>query len=194
MERQETIRPDAPAQAEETERAQFENVFTPGYQEYSQSYQKVWWYAPSHWISMLLAVLVVGFALYVIFIQRVVTPMMLAALAVFIGLVLYRFLYMPRQQAKLTVRRMEENYGHAPEIRISFYGDRYVILNTASGGKSASSYAHIAYCAETRDTLILRTRQKQFVPLAKTGFIGGDIAAFKAFMRQKLPSAKFRWQ
>ncbi len=183
--------------AETTEQPLFENIAAPGYEEYLQCYKKLRFYSPQarvYWIAValyivLMAVLMIAWHIF--------SPLALSFLAVILGLFVCRLVYIPRKQAKANVSRLQESYGGIPEIALSFYGDRIVIQKRGDADSGEASlplrYEAFAYCGETQDVLALVTRQKQLLPVVKSGFIGTDAEGFKQFMREKAPNAKFCW-
>ena len=194
MDHQEIPRTDAPIpETPETpaEQPAFENVSALGYEEYLQCYKKIRFYGAKIKIWLVAVALYLAGVLLAretLSVTWIMIPYVIVA-----GLLVYVLLFAPRKQAKVTTGRIMELYGRIPEIRAFFFQDRIVFHNTASNGDLTLRYESIANCMETRDVILLMTKQKQFHPLAKAGFSGTDEAGFKAFMREKLPGDKLRW-
>ena len=182
-----TVQPNAP---ETQEAPLFCNVCAPGFEGYLQCYRKLIFHRLPAWAAWSLAALA-GAAFCQAVWRR---DQLVATAALFVlGLYLYRILFAPRRAAQRAVQRAEETYGQSATAEIAFYPDRLCIHNRTSGAQGRFLYDQIEYCAESKDMLMLLTRQKQFVPLSKAGFSGTDAEGFKAFMREKAPGAKFRW-
>ncbi len=180
-----------PRPEERAEQPLFENACTPGYEDYVQCYRKLMLFSPASWIGVV--VLAAYAELVRVFLGGFSSPLIPGLIAAVAALYLYKIFSAPQKQARLTVRRFEETLGRLPEVRISFYGDRLNIHNCASNGDTGIRYEDCVLCTETKDFLLLRTRQKHFVPLAKAGFAGTDAEGCKRFLEAKAKNAKRRW-
>ena len=197
MDRQDTQNVDTPipdAPERPAEQAAFENVSALGYEEYLQCYKKIWFHSTRMKIWLVtIALCLAGFFLQ--WEMVLASPMSLFLFVAVVGLLLLAvLLYAPRKQAKLTAGRIKETYGQIPEVRASFFQDRIVFHNTASNGDISLRYDNISDCLETRDVILLVTKQKQFHSLVKAGFSGTDEAGFRAFIREKASNAKYYWK
>ena len=194
------VQPDAPLQdeAEEKDTPLFENQWTASYEDYLQCFKELALYPRQprdSWRGILGYVVLMVVSL--VFLPRIsnwMGPVLAGLCALMILLVLFVRLFVPRDQAKKTVRRWEEIYGTLPVLRMSFFCDEFSFHNSANDGGGSVRYEVIDCCCETQDLLLLVTREKQFFPLSKAGFSGTDAEKFKRFMREKAPNAKFRWQ
>ena len=55
------------------------------------------------------------------------------------------------------------------------------------------SYPIIVRCMETRDLILLETKEKQVVQVHKAALEGLDVPGFKALIREKCPKAKIQF-
>ena len=119
---------------------------------------------------------------------------------IIVGFVLYGFLIVrgilaPRIFARKETKRLKETYGTTEiTVKFTFFDDALEMHNLASGAKWNLPYTSLKRMTETKDLFLIRTQQKQIIPIAKLGFDGTDIPGFRAFMDEKCPNAKRKWR
>ncbi len=191
---------------EETERkAIFTNVYVPNEQTDRQIYRHVRFVR-----RLLIFLLVTGFlamvVYYLVWVIRwaadyrvpVYTQTLfwlsIVAVALYVWLIV-REIFAPRTFAKRETRRIQETYGtDRIEIRAAFFDDEVAFHNLASNAEMRLPYTSLKLLTETKDLFLIRTQQKQVVPLAKYGFSDVTIEGFRAFMDEKCPKAKRKWR
>ena len=188
--------PDAPKEAAEPqEEALFQNSFVPGYEEFLQASQRVLKKntripAPLLWVWVGLMVFLAAYNL----IGGEGSIALSAGLIALAGLLAFMYVGMPRLQAKMTVRQLQEAYQEPVALDTFFYKNALKIYNHASKGEMRFAYKNIAACMETESLYLLQSREKQTAMLLKAGFSGTDERGFRDFMRQKAQNAKFYWK
>ena len=101
----------------------------------------------------------------------------------------------PKRYADRQMRRVKETYGaNDPRVHIAFYDDEVAFHNDVTNSSHSMRYASFAKCAETKDLILIITREKQLIGFPKNAFTGVDVPGFRAFMDEKCPNAKRRWR
>lgn len=63
-----------------------------------------------------------------------------------------------------------------------------------TGAKMEVEYGQILRVKETEHLILLKRKKNLVHMLEKDKFIRGDLPGFRAFLMEKIPDGKFRWQ
>ena len=188
---------------EETKRKPiFANTYVPSAETYRQMYRRIrmarTWFA---------SILVGAAAIYAIYKLLQLTaiyggstvgsvyPWLMVAMAAYMIFAIVFIAFAPRRLAKKAMKRLQEmSGGKTPAVRADFFDDTVEFHNDATKGETVLQYSVFKKIGETKDLFLLRTQQKQVIPIAKLGFDGTDIPGFRAFMDEKCPNAKRKWR
>ena len=118
----------------------------------------------------------------------------LIAIGVAVIAALMQHFLLPNLYARNAQKRLLEAYGKTGALTVTVYDDSIVMHNGANDGEIAFAFNAFTKFSETQDLLLMRTRARQTVMLAKANFEQGDEASFKTLMKEKCPAAKFSWK
>ena len=115
------------------------------------------------------------------------TALLLAVVAV--------WYFMPALYARRYMNQVREMYGGFKEVAIAyrFYEDKIRTEGT-TGTKMEVEYGQIIRVKETEHLILLKRKKNLVHMLEKDKFIRGDLPDFRAFLMEKMPDGKFRWQ
>jgi len=115
------------------------------------------------------------------------TALLLAVVAV--------WYFMPALYARRYMNQVREMYGGFKEVAIAyrFYEDKIRTEGT-TGTKMEVEYGQIIRVKETEHLILLKRKKNLVHMLEKEKFIRGDLTDFRAFLMEKMPDGKFRWQ
>jgi len=82
--------------------------------------------------------------------------------------------------------------GKMLELKWRIFADHMEASNSVSEQMERAEYASIIRVKETKEQILMFRRQRLFYHLDKAGFEKGDAAAFIAFLKEKIPNAKFQ--
>jgi len=115
------------------------------------------------------------------------TALLLAVVAV--------WYFMPVLYARRYMNQVREMYGGFKVVAITyrFYEDKIRTEGT-TGAKMEVEYGQIIRVKETEHLILLKRKKNLVHMLEKDKFIRGDLTDFRAFLMEKMPDGKFRWQ
>ena len=115
------------------------------------------------------------------------TALLLAVVAV--------WYFMPVLYARRYMNQVREMYGGFKEVAIAyrFFEDKIRTEGT-TGTKMEVEYGQIIRVKETEHLILLKRKKNLVHMLEKDKFIRGDLTDFRAFLMEKMPDGKFRWQ
>ena len=104
------------------------------------------------------------------------------------GVVLLVFLWrLPGSTARSIMKEViKQNNGEVPEC-VALFGD--VILSNM-GEQEGYSYERIRKVAALKHSYVIYIDKRVSIPVTREGFVKGDFASFKAFLREKRPDLK----
>lgn len=106
-------------------------------------------------------------------------------------LLLGRPKWMAARYGKVTRElRPEENNAAA----VFLFSQDAIHATDSTGAALEIPYGRILRVQETRRLILLRRKQNLMHMLDKSGLAPGELAAFRAFLREKAPAAKFSWK
>ncbi len=143
-------------------------------------------------IAYLLSMLIRQALMVLVFKNPIGFWVLVACLAAFIALYIWAF-FSPSRNAKRRLRRGFELYGDLPTVVTEFYDDGIRLKIGERQSDIRLSYPIIVRCMETRDLILLETKEKQIVQVHKAALEGLDVPGFKALIREKCPKAKIQF-
>lgn len=99
-----------------------------------------------------------------------------------LGVIYYR---LPAKQARALYQSHQERYHAAVETEVSFSGQEFILYNKQSGSKASCLYSQVVKVKETKRLCILMMPKNLAVLVDKNGFVKGEWADFRAFIRRK---------
>ena len=102
--------------------------------------------------------------------------------------------YLPGKNAQITAGQWEACDDSLSAPYTVCYDSHFCFFNLASRHEEEALYEWVTHGMETKRMLILLLKSKKPVFLDKAGFVKGDEQAFRAFLRQKAPKARFSWK
>lgn len=104
------------------------------------------------------------------------------------GVVLLIFLWrLPGSTARSIMKEVvKQNNGNVPEC-VALFGD--VILSNM-GEQEGYAYSRIRKVVSLKHSYVVYIDKRVSIPVTRDGFVKGDFASFKAFLREKRPDLK----
>lgn len=110
-----------------------------------------------------------------------------------LAMVVFRYVFVPRQSAKMQTRRKEELFGTGRITGKYFFMDEEIMSRTEQVVEELHlPYERIRRAVETRRLIVLITKQRQMLMLNKAGFQNGTVEDFWKLLAEKCPEAKIK--
>lgn len=106
-----------------------------------------------------------------------------------------RLLTAPGFSSRKFMRRLEAVHGDISTLKTTYlFDDDRMHSQSSSGQKIETAYDQIIAVHETAHGIVMRRKENLFEALDKSAIEGGTLEDFKAFLQEKMPSAKFHWK
>ena len=102
------------------------------------------------------------------------------------GMLVFNSRILPRRTAKLQIPRIQEKNGGL-QFQTRFLEDGAAVLNPMGEESARVPYGQLAKLVETEQLILLFNRDKQMIILDRSGFRGGDEAAFRQLLKERCP-------
>ena len=197
MENQEQVAEQAQAgeaaQAEEAA-CRFTAETMPDEQLMKEGYQAVLWGSWRSVVALLIgAISLIIAGRYIVYSFTVSGLVPYVAVFLFLGgFTLYNLFSLPKRSAQRYFKVASQMENGVKKLRIvDYFGEDSVRMEKADGSKNSIRYDQVKYVYETKHGIMLRLQMLTFHAIAKEGLRGGSVEEFKAFLKEKMPWAKF---
>ncbi len=190
----------------EQKECRFRAETAPSKQLMKEAYGAVMWHSWRAWVYIAAIALGLGLAAYHIDDARIWSArgygdawknnmIMIVYCLLLAVYLLVRLFTAPGLSARRFMRRLEAVHGDISTMKITyFFHDDLICTRSTSGQKIETAYDQITAVHETAHGIVLRRKEHLFETMDKSAVEGGTPGDFKAFLREKMPGAKFHWK
>lgn len=159
-----------------------------------EGYRAVIWHSWRPVLGLAAGSLCIGVAVWYIVNSTRVSGLVpyIAILLLLGGYNLYNVFTLPKRSARRYFKTASQLENGVKKLRtVDYFGEDSIRMERADGSKNTMRYEQVKYVYETEHGIMLRLQMMAFHPLAKSGLRGGTLEEFRAFLKEKMSSAKF---